>query len=78
MIPCDNCGRRLRSTYLSETHCPTCFYALRTLQEEGAETFADLAEVLPDELIGRVADVLRRSGVEDAERLIRGLERLRA
>jgi len=61
-------------------YCAACAYLIATLEEEGADTLAQLARIgepVPRErLLARVSDILRRSGVADAERLVLELERL--
>ncbi len=73
---CENCSRRLRSTFLDDSHCPTCYYVLRALDAAGATTTRDLARASSSAVLWRVADILRRSCVSDAEELIRQLELL--
>ena len=75
-VPCENCGTGLPEE-LRYTHCPTCWHVTKTLEREGASHVAELADphrfVSP--LLWRVADIVRRSRVEDAEILIQRLER---
>lgn len=60
------------------SYCGTCFYLWRTLRLEGASHTTDLLSrraMSRDTLHARVSDVLRRSCVDDAERLIAALDR---
>lgn len=79
------CGILVPRPFGTVAWCGTCFYVSKTLRECGASTLAELAKRaggnetpgLPrDYVLARVTDLLRRSGVEDAERLIRAVERL--
>ena len=71
---CENCNRRLRSTFLEHTLCPTCYYATKTCVEEGVDHLSELSALSASALLWRVSDILRRSGVSDADQLIRQLE----
>ena len=55
--------------------CSTCWFLDETLTREGAASTAELLHQR-DVILARVADLLRRTGVEDAPRLIRKLEQL--
>jgi len=55
--------------------CGACWYLFETLEKEACATVADLRD-RREALFGRVADLLTRTGVEDAPRLIRELEKL--
>lgn len=54
--------------------CPTCWYLEETLSREKCPSVAELI-FRHEETLGRVIDLLRRSGVDDAGTLIRRLNR---
>jgi len=74
--PCDSCGRPLPES-IGYNLCPVCWQVEKTLEAERAVNLSELAD--PSRSVGallwRVADILRRSNVEDAEVLVRRLER---
>ena len=74
-VPCDSCGRALPEA-IGYKLCPICWQVEKTCSTEGAEHLKALADPKQSSalLLWRVADVLRRSNVEDAEILVRGLE----
>lgn len=57
------------------SYCPTCFYLEETLRKESATNVAELRE-RRDLTVGRITDLLLRTGVDDAPHLIRRLEKL--
>jgi hypothetical protein len=79
------CGLLVPSPFGVLATCGTCTYARKTLAAEKCLHLSELArrdcDALPrtmsrDAVLGRVSDVLRRTGILDAEELIVALERL--
>ena len=58
--------------------CAVCWQVEKTCASEGVANLAELADPQRSRaaLLWRVADVLRRSGVEDGESLVRRLEKI--
>lgn len=74
-VPCESCGRAMAKE-LGYTHCPTCWQVEKVLTLEGAANLSALTDPAHCRaaLLWRVSNVIERSGVEDAEILIRRLE----
>lgn len=75
-VPCESCTRPILAE-LGYQMCLTCWMAIRTCRRESVTRLDELADPrkATAPLLWRVADILRRSGVEDAEALIEKLER---
>lgn len=75
-VPCQSCDRRLPAA-LGYRFCPTCWNVDVVCTVEGARDIRELADPTKARacLLWRVSDIVRRSGVSDAEDLIRALER---
>jgi len=63
-------------------HCSVCFYLVEVLEGEGCSTVSELsarrdgARAHREAILGRLADVLTRCGVEDGAYLVAEVERL--
>jgi hypothetical protein len=76
------CSGGCRSVVIGDvgalSYCEACWFVRETCAREGVLALADLADRrrAREETFGRVCDLIRRSEVEDAERLCLALERL--
>jgi len=76
-VACGNCGKMLPRS-LNYVLCPPCWNIHTACKDAGVDSLAELADPQRSRqaLMWRVASILRRSGVDDAEHLIRLLEHL--
>jgi len=79
------CGLLVPSPFGVMATCGTCRWVRKTLDAEKCSHVSELArrhrDALPrtmtrEQVLGRVSDVIRRTGIDDAEDLILALERL--
>lgn len=68
--------KRVTRSKGSLSFCSTCFWLHDTLRKESAESVAELRD-RREAVLARVANLLIRSGVDDAPRLISQLSKLR-
>lgn len=76
--PCaGECGRTAPGDFRSMAYCHTCWYVRQVCEREGVPHLSVIANdrASRDALLCRISDLLRRTGVEDAELLIRDIER---
>lgn len=75
--PCGGCNRLMLTRYRIEL-CAVCWQVEKVCTKEAVARLDELADPQRSKaaLLWRVADVLRRSGVEDGESLVRRLEKI--